>query len=66
MYVRIGSIYGTGSSSAHEYYVTKWCTTYTQMAEKKWHLGEANIFENCDIVDLCARKWSGFIVNEGQ
>ena len=24
------SIYGTGSSSAHAYYVTKWRTTYTQ------------------------------------
>ena len=43
------SIYGMGLSSAHVYYVTKWRTTYTQYklhVEKKWRLGEVNIFEN--------------------
>ena len=28
--VDVKSIYGTGSSYAHAYYVTKWHTTYTQ------------------------------------
>ena len=47
-------IYGTGSSSAHAYYVTKWRTTHTGINDelKKWRLGEENG------ADLC--------VNEGQ
>ena len=58
------SIYGTGSSYAHAYYVTKWRTTYTQYklhVEKKWRLGEVNIFENRGIVEMRLRKWSGFM-----
>ena len=41
------SIYGTGSSSAHAYYVIKWRTTYTQYKKytpKKWPIGEVIIF----------------------
>ena len=54
------SIYGTGSSSAHAYDVTKWHTTYTQYklhVEKKWRLGEVKT----GIVDIRLRKWSGFM-----
>ena len=28
---------------------------------KKWRLGEASIFENCNIVEMRLRKWSGFM-----
>ena len=55
---------GTGSSSAHAYYVTKWRTTYTQYilhVEKKWRLGEVNMFENGCILEMRLRKWSGFM-----
>ena len=58
------SIYGTGSSSAHAYYVTKWRTTYTQYKitrQKKWHLGEVIIFGKLCYRALRARKWSGFM-----
>ena len=59
------SIYGTGSSSVHAYCVTKWRTTYTQYNYmlKKWRLGEVNIFENCGIMEMRLRKWSGFMCN---
>ena len=36
-------IYGTGSSYAHAYYVTK-------VHAEKWRLDEVIIFENCSIV----------------
>ena len=42
----------------------QWRTTYTQYklhVEKKWRLGEVNIFENCCIMEMRLRKWSGFM-----
>ena len=64
------SIYGTGSSSAHVYYVTKWRTTYTQYRKytpKKWRLSEVIIFLNCDIDVHCAlENGADLCVNDGQ
>ena len=55
------SIYGTGSSSAHAYYVTKWHTTYTQYRStrpKKWRLGHIKLilsFSSSPAPDFSAR-----------
>ena len=52
------SIYGTGSSLAHAYYVTKWRTTYTQLLFKwkKMALDEVSILENCGVMEMRLRK----------
>ena len=52
-------IYGTGSSYAHAYYVI---LLGINDELKKWRLGKGSIFENCNIVEMRLRKWSGFYV----
>ena len=64
------SLYGTGSSTAHAYYVTKWRSTYTQSIFKvhaeKMTFRRSFYFLKTDIVHCALENGADLYVNEDQ